>query len=342
MARKLTISLMGQHLLEATRHWGTATLPPEETALEWANYGIVLGRAERLLAWETGDWWNRGERYGDRVKIVTDPNWTGPSYQTCRNYGRVASVFPLSRRRDNLSFGIHEALAGLPVEEIEHQLTRLENARLEVSTPASVRAVRQAVKNHHRDEREAITAWTIDEVSKATRAQRYGVILADPPWAFEPYSQLTGMDRAAANHYDTMATEDICAIEVPAADNCVLFLWRTAPMMLDAIAVMQAWGFTYKTEIIWAKDRIGTGYWARNQHEVMMIGTKGSPVAPGTLQRPHSLVHADTAGHSVKPEEFYHIIEVMFPTTPKIEMFARRFRRGWAAYGNTKEMEAAE
>jgi N6-adenosine-specific RNA methylase IME4 len=88
------------------------------------------------------------------------------------------------------------------------------------------------------------------------------------------------MDRAADNHYPTMTTEQICALEIPAADNCALFLWATAPMLPEALAVMVAWGFTYKSHCIWAKDRLGTGYWFRNQHELLLVGTRGNIPAP--------------------------------------------------------------
>ena len=95
---------------------------------------------------------------------------------------------------------------------------------------------------------------------------KFGVIYADPPWSFEPYSE-NGMDRAADNHYPTQATDDICALDVPsiAAEDCVLFLWATAPMLPDALRVMAAWGFAYVSRCVWAKDRLGTGYWFRDK-----------------------------------------------------------------------------
>src|SRR5262249_46156584 len=99
----------------------------------------------------------------------------------------------------------------------------------------------------------------------------YGVIYADPPWRFEPYSRESGMDRAADNHSPTMDLAAIKALPVPAADDCILFLWATAPMLPQALDVMAAWGFTYKSQFVWAKDKIGTGYWNRNQHELLLV-----------------------------------------------------------------------
>jgi N6-adenosine-specific RNA methylase IME4 len=87
----------------------------------------------------------------------------------------------------------------------------------------------------------------------ALPTKQYGVIYADPPWRFEPYSRLTGMDRAADNHYPTMTLEEIKALPVPAAKDCVLFLWSTVPMLPSALATMWAWGFVYKSALFWDK-----------------------------------------------------------------------------------------
>src|ERR1700730_4057031 len=97
------------------------------------------------------------------------------------------------------------------------------------------------------------------------------------------------MDRAADNHYPTMTLEALTALRPPAAENCALFLRATAPMLLQALAVMAAWGFAYKSHSVWIKPKIGTGYWFRNKHEVLLVGTKGNT---GTLSR-----HAVALGH---------------------------------------------
>jgi N6-adenosine-specific RNA methylase IME4 len=93
-------------------------------------------------------------------------------------------------------------------------------------------------------------------------------VLADPGWRFEPYSRGTGMDRAADNHYATEVLGKIMALDVAriAAPDSVLFLWVTNPMLPQGLAVMGACGFKYKSNSAWAKDRVGTGYWSRNQH----------------------------------------------------------------------------
>jgi N6-adenosine-specific RNA methylase IME4 len=131
-----------------------------------------------------------------------------------------------------------------------------------------------------------------------------------------------------------MALEDICALEVPAADDAVLFLWATAPKLMEAGSVMTAWGFDYRTCMTWVKDRIGMGYWARGRHELLMIGRRGDFPHRPPKARPDSVIEAPRAAHSRKPEVVYDLIERMFPDLPRVELFARSRREGWDAWGN--------
>jgi len=174
--------------------------------------------------------------------------------------------------------------------------------------------------------------------------KRYGVILADPEWKFKVWSDESGLDRAADNHYPTSTTETIAAREVAtiAADDCVLFLWATVPMLPDALRVMEAWGFEYKSHCMWAKDRAGTGYWFRNMHELLLVGTRGKVPAPAMGTQWGSVVTAPVGEHSAKPEEFLRLIESYFPTMPKIELNRRGpARLGWDAWGNEAHSNAA-
>ena len=117
----------------------------------------------------------------------------------------------------------------------------------------------------------------------------------------------------------------------------MLFLCATVPMLLQALEVMASWGFKYVSHFIWLKDKIGTGYWNRNIHELLLVGVKGDIpcAAPGTqwdsvLQAPTSFAQR---AHSEKPAIFYELIEAYFPTLPKIELNARQRRAGWDAWG---------
>ena len=219
-----------------------------------------------------------------------------------------------------------DALTKLP-EDRREELIQRAKAGEKVSAKTEVKKVA-------REEKEKALAEKTAKASKALGTKLYSVIYADPPWRFEPRSRETGMDRAADNHYQTMSTAAICAMKIPAADDSALFLWATVPMFPDALRVMEAWGFAYRSQIVWGKDRIGTGYWTRNQHEILLIGTRGNVPAPAPGEQPRSLIIAPVGRHSVKPVVFAETIERMFPHADKLEMFARGPRAGWDTWGN--------
>jgi N6-adenosine-specific RNA methylase IME4 len=125
-----------------------------------------------------------------------------------------------------------------------------------------------------------------------------------PPWRLEPYSRITGMGRAADNHYPTLPPDEIRSLPIPAAPHCVLFLWATVPMLPQALKVMAAWGFRYKSNLVWEENRIGTGYSTRNRHEHLLIGTHGNVPAPLPGDRPDSLIAAPRGRHSKKTRGF--------------------------------------
>jgi N6-adenosine-specific RNA methylase IME4 len=166
--------------------------------------------------------------------------------------------------------------------------------------------------------------------------QRYPVILADPPWDYQLYNEETGSSRAAAEHYPTMALEKICELSIAnlATEAAVLFLWTTAPHLQESFQVLAAWGFEYKTNAVWMKDKIGLGHFIRGQHELLVIATKGDMPCPLPANRPPSVIIAARQEHSRKPDEAYAMIESMYPDLPKIELFARSARDGWATWGN--------
>jgi N6-adenosine-specific RNA methylase IME4 len=198
------------------------------------------------------------------------------------------------------------------------------------------------------------SAWTLGKQQRRTKLEAelaarifalpdrfYGVINADPGYRFEPYSRITGMDRAADNHYVTSPTDQIKAIDVAsiAAPDSVLFLWATVPMLEQAFAVIRSWGFTYKSNFTWVKTNrngglhLGTGYWNRNCHEHFLVGTRGGILAPAPgTQRP-SVIYAPVGRHSAKPEVFYELVEAYYPTLSKCELFARTARPGWDRWG---------
>ena len=215
-----------------------------------------------------------------------------------------------------------QQLAALPVEQINAAMAK-----------PKVPTVNSLLKKPRREKREREFAETTKKAMKRLGTKLYGVIYADPPWRFEPRSRDTGMDRSADNHYQSMELDDIKAMAIPAADDCVLFLWATAPMLPEALEVMEAWGFRYKSHCVWVKDRVGTGYWFRNKHELLLVGTRGSVPAPAPGEQYCSAIDGTVGKHSAKPGIFAEMIEDLFPNVPAIEMFARGERLGWTVWG---------
>jgi N6-adenosine-specific RNA methylase IME4 len=206
------------------------------------------------------------------------------------------------------------------------------------------RAERQKEKKVKRAKRQRQLAAKIKDLPD----RRYGVILADPGWRFESYSETTGEDRSAGNHYTTETVSDIKRWPIPtvAADDCVLYLWATVPMLPEALAVMAAWEFDYKSHFAWDKEVAAHGFWNRGRHELLLIGTKGEPVAPSEGMQSDSVINERKTEHSVKPQKAYEIIEAYHEGIPKIELNRRGAPRdGWDAWGNEAvepEAEAAE
>jgi len=164
---------------------------------------------------------------------------------------------------------------------------------------------------------------------------RYDIIVADPPWHFASNSKAKP-GRNARRHYDTMRDDEIRALPVQdmAAKPALLFMWTTAPMLRRSIMIPESWGFRYVSELVRPKDRIGTGYWARNQHESCLIYKRGRFPWPGTAPFSSSLLEGARREHSRKPESLQDAIDRAWPDARKLEMFARRTRPGWDAWGN--------
>lgn len=223
-----------------------------------------------------------------------------------------------------------QALADMPPNQFEK---RIEESVKHVLNSVEMTPTEKAhIKKEKRAERERELADKLRSLPE----EKFGVIYADPPWRFEPYSRESGMDRAADNHYPTNETEKIATLPVKtiAADDCVLFLWSTVPMLVDALLVMEDWGFSYRSHVVWEKDRLGTGYWFRNMHEILLVGTRGSIPAPAPGEQWHSVIKSAVGEHSEKPEVFAELIEHYYPNLPKIELYRRgEPRTDWKGWG---------
>jgi N6-adenosine-specific RNA methylase IME4 len=218
-----------------------------------------------------------------------------------------------------------DALAKLPESEQRKLVQRAKTGEKVIA--------KHAARRLRRESRERELAAATESAARALGKKLYGVIYADPPWKFIPYTD-NWAGRLADDHYPCMPTDAIKTLAIPAADDCALFLWATVPMLPQTLDVMSAWGFTYKSALFWNKDRTGTGYWTLNRVEILLIGTRGNVPAPNPGEQPPQVIEAPRGRHSEKPAIFAEIIERLYPNVPKLEMFAREARPGWAVWGN--------
>jgi N6-adenosine-specific RNA methylase IME4 len=158
----------------------------------------------------------------------------------------------------------------------------------------------------------------------------FDIILADPPWQ---YDEASTESRAIENQYPTATLAEIKEQVPDAAEESVLFLWATAPKLFEAYQVLFAWGFNYRTHAVWDKQIIGMGYWFRGQHELLLVGTRGSFPPPPEFLRVSSIFTEKRSSHSTKPECVYQWIEKVWPKARKQEMYARKSRSGWSTWG---------
>lgn len=171
-----------------------------------------------------------------------------------------------------------------------------------------------------------------------SQGKKYEIIYADPPWRYD-FSK-DSADKIE-KHYPTMTVDEIKVLQVPSADNAVLYLWATAPKLLEALEVMKAWGFDYKTHAIWDKGSVGMGYWFRGQHELLLVGVKGKFSPPEAELRISSVIRQQKSIHSAKPDYVKEMIHEWFPCATKLEMFCRSNRVSlfqqdakWEIWGN--------
>jgi N6-adenosine-specific RNA methylase IME4 len=170
----------------------------------------------------------------------------------------------------------------------------------------------------------------------------FSTILADPPWQFQNRTGKMAPEHKRLSRYQTLTLEDIK--EIPVADVAApashLYLWVPNALLAEGLAVMQAWGFTYKSNIVWHKvrkdggpDGRGVGFYFRNVTELVLFGVRGSmrTLAPG--RRQVNFLATQKREHSRKPDEFYDIVESCSPG-PYLELFARHRREGWENWGN--------
>ena len=184
---------------------------------------------------------------------------------------------------------------------------------------------------------------TIKALRQQIAGQRFGTVLADPPWRFPNRTGKVAPEHRRLARYQTMSTEEICNMPVAdlVAQPAHLYLWVPNALLPDGLQVMQAWGFTYKSNIVWHKvrkdggsDGRGVGFYFRNVTELLLFGVRGKnarTLPPG--RRQVNYMSSRKREHSRKPDEQYELIESC-SSGPYLELFARGIRPNWTYWGN--------
>jgi N6-adenosine-specific RNA methylase IME4 len=183
---------------------------------------------------------------------------------------------------------------------------------------------------------------TIIDLAAAMRGRKFHTVLADPPWRFVNRTGKMAPEHRRLSRYQTMTTEDICALPVRElmTEPAHLYLWVPNALLPEGLRVMAAWGFDYKSNIVWHKirkdggsDGRGVGFYFRNVTELLLFGVRGKnarTLAPG--RRQVNMIETRKREHSRKPDEQYAIIEAC-SKSPYLELFARGTRKNWTYWG---------
>ena len=186
-----------------------------------------------------------------------------------------------------------------------------------------------------------------DDLLRDVGKSKFATVLADPPWQFQNRTGKMAPEHKRLSRYPTMTLGDIknLPVEAIAKDTAHLYLWVPNALLADGLQVMEHWGFTYKTNLVWYKirkdggpDRRGVGFYFRNVTEMILFGVRGKnarTLQPGRSQE--NIISTQKREHSRKPDEQYRIIEACSPG-PYIELFARGPRKGWFGWGNQADV----
>lgn len=343
--------LDGRNRYRAAAEAGVECPTREYTGDNPADFVVSLNLKRRHL--------NEGQRAMVAAKLADMPKGTNQHAQICApSQSEAADMLNVSRRTVQTAKAVQEQgtpelvkaveagtvsvsaaadIATLPKHEQAEVVARGEKEILEKAK--EIRAEKAAARREERLDKLAEISLGNRELDTSIR---YPIIYADPPWRYEN-PPMGGTNRSIENHYPTMTLEEICAMPVAdlATDDAMLYLWATAPKLAECMKVIEAWGFEYRTNLVWDKELIGMGYHARNQHEILLVAKRGDIPPPAAGTQPSSVHRERRTEHSAKPEFYYQMIEAAYPQLPKIELFCRSPRDGWAVWGNQSEVSDA-
>lgn len=290
--------------------------------------GEHLARRQELIGFSRG-----GDRKSDEFQTATVAV-RKPTNELAREIGlSERSAHNRISVARNIVPEVKDAIRNTEIADSTTQL--LELARLtpekQVEVAKSITdgavSISDAFKSINKERRERMHE---EKRTRELPTGKYAVIYADPPWQYDN----SGLKTSAESQYPTMPLEDICGLPIKelSSDTSVLFLWATNPLLPEALKVVDSWGFTYKTNLVWIKGSgAGIGWFEKSAHEILIIAVREN--APHPDERPVSYFEEARTVHSRKPEKAYRIIESMYPGN-KLELFARNRREGWDIWGN--------
>jgi len=233
----------------------------------------------------------------------------------------------------------HDTIAKVKV--IEQKAPEEVKAKLrtgEVSINQAYQEIKKEEKKTERLNQIEEIKIKIEEENLTVENKKYHVIAIDPPWNYKEKGGFSSEDydsksNRGAVDYPTMNLEQIKKIELPEAEDCVLFLWTTHAFLKDSFEILEHWGYNYKATLVWDKVKMGLGRTIRMQVEFCLIAIKGNPIINGSSER--DIITEARREHSRKPEAFYEMVDRMCIGN-KLDYFSRNNRINWEHYGAEK------
>ncbi len=324
-------------------------LPDKEAAKEWIITN-QLGR--RNLTPQEASYYRgklyesrklkRGENRGPKGKFFTSGNVAddigkqyGVTDRTIKNDAQFSAAVDkiAAEVGEEAKNAILTGKVNIPKKDVE-KIIEIKYKAPELIKPIidgekTIVEVEKEIKINERNKELKEQEDRIKEIDYEPLNKKYDVIVVDPPWPYgtkyDPYG------RRAANPYPEMSLDEIKAIKLPAADDCVLWLWTTHKFMRYAFDIVDTWGFRDVAILTWVKDRIGLGSWLRSQTEFCIMAIKGSPMI--NLSNQSTVIYGKLREHSRKPDEFYEMVNGLC-IGRKLDYFSREQREGWEQYGN--------
>lgn len=220
-----------------------------------------------------------------------------------------------------------QTIARMPEEEFEECISKIKEEGSELTSKGIYREARRTLQPDI-------------QPTPALPSTQYRILYADPPWKYSDLRERLPEYGPARGHYPVMSVEELCALPILglALHDSVLFLWTTSPLLEEAFSVIHAWGFEYKASFVWDKVKHNYGHYNSVRHEFLLLCTRGSCL-PDSKELHDSVISIPrTSEHSQKPEEFRTLIDELYPTGRRIELFARGAVRGeWQFWGAEAE-----